>query len=805
MWKFAVGCGLVFAFWQPDHRLIALFVLPLIAMAFLGHRVVWLGSLALGIGLAALSDRGGVEVTAETPGGRVTVPVTGGRILMSIAAGLTYTGVAFPAAVALWAAAHTSDPARAWSLAVLGPAATALIWWQLRLLGGLPQLHRLMLWRNVLAGVGLAWGLVVTPVGVVLVDYWHGLSRYHLALLVPLVVLVALGYAAGLLLPAQQAAIGGWASLAARVMLLLLQGALLVQLVALRPDPVVWPAAAAIGGLLLPCFAWTMVRYGMVPAYRPALADLYRGSGGSTPDAIGRWVRDAVLRRPRRPDLTLALRFLVEEHGTLLEGTFSPTLETQRLLLSRGYPHRPGPPTADDQAIRWRELYDMAMGAIEAAALAGGNPHPAALRRYTIVRATAADFAMLLAVRRGRYDDALAHLRRSAGLWKEAGLPRVAADRPALETRLLTLVGRAVEADLLAARLAADPTLGGYQRRELHMTRAARAGEEGDRTNLTAELDAAAAVPVTRADRRALRAASRATSLGADGLGWLWAARWKLRAQADRLMTMRALLVDMPEERPLSRRQLRAARRSVPRHSPEWYLMTGLRQVTAGRDHKAYAAYSRAIAVARARNQSAWLQRALFMRAGLLVTHRRLDSAQRDLLASVAAQEDIRAAALDAAGRIAAGGPAAVVYEYAADRLLAAPLEPPDPAAVSTGGAGTALAAFALTELARSRELVYHLATAGELGPDADPDPELADRLDADRALRERIADLRARLDAAPPEEQPALADELRAARAERDRIWADVESDESDLAALRAGRPAAYPEVRDILADGAR
>src|SRR5262245_35801698 len=34
MWKFAVGCGLVFAFWQPDHRLIALFVLPLIAMAF---------------------------------------------------------------------------------------------------------------------------------------------------------------------------------------------------------------------------------------------------------------------------------------------------------------------------------------------------------------------------------------------------------------------------------------------------------------------------------------------------------------------------------------------------------------------------------------------------------------------------------------------------------------------------------------------------------------------------------------------------------------------------------------------------
>jgi hypothetical protein len=221
--------------------------------------------------------------------------------------------------------------------------------------------------------------------------------------------------------------------------------------------------------------------------------------------------------------------------------------------------------------------------------------------------------------------------------------------------------------------------------------------------------------------------------------------------------------------------------------------------------HKAYAAYSRAIGVARARNQSAWLQRALFMRAGLLVAHRRLDSAQRDLLASVAAQEDIRAAALDAAGRIAAGGPAAAVYEYAADRLLAAPLEPPDPAAVSTGGAGTALAAFALTELARSRELVYHLATAGELGPDADPDPELAERLDADLALRERIADLRARLDAAPPEEQPALADELRAARAERDRIWADVESDESDLAALRAGRPAAYPEVRDILADGAR
>jgi hypothetical protein len=297
-----------------------------------------------------------------------------------------------------------------------------------------------------------------------------------------------------------------------------------------------------------------------------------------------------------------------------------------------------------------------------------------------------------------------------------------------------------------------------------------------------------------------LRATSRTVDMGQFGLGWLWSARSQLAFQERRLAATALLLGDVGEGR-VGRRRVRFAVQAVPRKSPEWYLLSGIRHLVADRGTKAYHAYGKAIALSRDHDDTAILQQALYLRATLLVGHGALDGARRDLLAATAAADEMRAAAVDAAGRIAVGATAAMIYELAADQILEATADRPEPLAVVSGGdMSGALTAYALSELARSRELVHHLAgtVAADMGTgmatEASP---IAD----DAELRDRIAELRDRLETADEKERPALEEELRRARAARDALWSDPATEESDLAALRAGRPADYAEIRAILA----
>ncbi len=786
--KVGLACGVLFTFITPDHRVVACFVGPMLIAGALGPLLS--GPLSA-VTLGPVIDEelyAEAQVVVDTPGGRVEVPAKGQHFLMSTVDGLNHLVGAGPAAAGVWAATHTGDPALAWTVLLLGLGTTGSTWWMLRALAGLPRANRLSLAVTAFATAALAWGVAVTPVGTVLVDYWHRLGRYHLELAVPVAILVGLLALGAMTLPSQQRAFGLWVPVNQRILLTVTRGGLFVLLVAFHPDPVVWPAAAVLAGLIVLAQTSTMVRGGIASEYRPALADLYRGPGSTT--AIGVWVYDAVLRRPARPDLTLVRRLLVEEFGTLLDGTFSPTLEVHRLLL-RSSRAPVGPVSAEDQAQRWRELYDMAMGAIEAAALTG-NPHPGTVRRYTIMRALRAEFDAVLAERRGRYHDMLAHARRAVDRWAAADLPVMVSSCRLMEARALLEVGRTAEADALAARLAADPSLDGLHRRELALLRALQAMWRDDRPGVRAALDEAGSSPVTRRDRRALRATSRAVDMGQSGLGWLWSARTQLAFQERRLAAAALLLADLGEGE-VGRRQLRSAARAMPGKSPEWYLLTGLRHLFAERGTKAYHAYSKAIALSRDHDDTAILQVALYLRATLLVGYGAIDGARRDLLAATAAADEMRAAAVDAAGRIAVGGAAAAIYEVAADQILEATADRPEPlAVVSSGDVSGALTAYALSELARSRELVRHLAgtVAAQTSPVGD-----------DAELRDRIAELRDRLETADGQERLALEEELRRVRAARDALWSDPATQESDLAALRAGRPAEYAEIRAILA----
>jgi hypothetical protein len=794
--KVGLACGMLFTFITPDHRVVACFVGPLLIV---GMVAPFLSGPLSAVTVGPVVDEmlyADAQVVADTPGGRVEVPAKGQHFLMSTVDGLAYLVGAGPAAAGVWAATHTRDPALAWTVLLLGLGATGTMWWTLRALHGMPRGNRLTLAVTALATVALAWGVAVTPVGAVLVDYWHRLGRYHLELAVPLAVLVALLVLSTLTLPLQQRAFGGWIPVNQRIVLVVTQGGLLVLLIAFQPDPVVWPAAATLAGLIVLAQASTMVRTGIASEYRPSLADLYRGPGSD--NSIGVWVYDAVLRRPTRPDFTLVRRLLAEEFGTLLDEKFSPTLEVHRLLL-RPVRAPVGPVSAEDQAERWRELYDMAMGAIEAAALTG-NPHPRLVRRYTIMQALRAESDAVLAERRGRYDDMLAHARRAVDRWAAADLPVRVSSCRLTEARALVQVGRTTEADALTARLAADPMLDGLHRRELALQRALQAPQRGDPAGVRPALDEAGSSPVTRRDRRALRATSRTVDMGQFGLGWLWSARSQLAFQERRLAATALLLGDVGEGR-VGRRRVRFAVQAVPRKSPEWYLLSGIRHLVADRGTKAYHAYGKAIALSRDHDDTAILQQALYLRATLLVGHGALDGARRDLLAATAAADEMRAAAVDAAGRIAVGATAAMIYELAADQILEATADRPEPLAVVSGGdMSGALTAYALSELARSRELVHHLAgtVAADMGTgmatEASP---IAD----DAELRDRIAELRDRLETADEKERPALEEELRRARAARDALWSDPATEESDLAALRAGRPADYAEIRAILA----
>ncbi|MCW6004793.1 hypothetical protein K1W54_09365 [Micromonospora sp. CPCC 205371] len=801
-WQFfGLACGMVFAFVIPDERLVGLFAVPLLLTAQLRPLCARLPDPLVGKIIDEAWDHR-VETTVDTPGGWVVVPLKSRRRWMSAVVALTYLVAGGPAVAGFWGATHTDLP---WSgaLALLGLAASLGTWAVLGLSSGLPRMSRLMVLGGALGSAALAWGLAVSPVGAVLVSYWSSLGEHDLQLVVPLVLLVADLALLTVVLPLQQRTVGGAVSVVTRIHRVLAHTGVLVLLMVWQPDPVVWPAAATVAVLIALSHTSGYVR-GWASEYRPALTDLYVNPGAAMAGplfadnddvpahTIGVWVHDAVLRRPSRPDLTLAKCLLVEEFRTILDDRYSPTLEAYRTLARAG--RRPSPmPDSDEQAARWRRLFEMARGAIEATAL-GGSPHPVTMRRYAILCALAAEFDAMAADRRGLYHQMLVEIEKAAGLWEQADLPGHQQSCQVIRVRALYQLGRRAEAAALAARL--DETLDDYRRRDLHLLRAVQAAEDGDDVASRAALDAAASIRISRRTRRAIRVEARVAGMGTAGLRWLFSSSSYVREQSRRLAAARVLLPTTGSEEP-TRSQIRAAVRVMPRKSPEWYLMVGIHHAIAGRGVKAYRSHTKAVTLARGQGHTAALQRALYLRATLLAEYGAIEGAKRDLLASVAAQEHIRAAALDAAARIAVGGTAAQVYEYAVQQILAeVPEQPNLVATVTTGDFEPALQAFALSELARSRELVHHLANAL---PDA-ADPDLADRFARDRALRDRIEELRGRLDDAGDDDRAALAAELDAARGARDALWDDPAEEAADIAALRTGKPAAYDEIRDLL-----
>jgi hypothetical protein len=793
--RFAVGCGLVHMFWIPDHRLVALFVGPILLISLFRFRLGQILSLLAFIPFLEESTNALVEIEAQTPAGKVLVPVRARHALASTVGVLTYAVTAGPTVAALWAAPRLVDRAWAPALILLGLASTALSWWTLRQTAGVPRIHRLTQQFRILFSVALAWIIAAGPVGAVLVSYWRMLDRYYLQFAVPLLLLLGAVFLNGPLVRIQQRTVDGWAPMLTRAIWVVVQGRLFVLLTLTHPDPVVTPSAAVLSAVIVLIQVRLLARFGLAWDYRPVVADLYRAKRDMSAQEVGLWVHDAVLRRPKRPDLTLPHRFLTERFAALTDDKFGPTVELQRLFLISAGRGLSDVPSRQDYAERWLELYEMARGGIEAAAITG-NPHPAVSRRYTILCASAAELDVLIALRRGRYADMLAATRSAAGLWVQADLP--CGERAARidEVYALLQVGRHAEAEQLTSELCG--TLDGYHLRELWLVRARWAVEHDLPADFQAGMAAMAGIRVTRRDRRSLRKHARITRNPSDGWFWIGAARRRVRAQARR-ETAAGLFLSILGEQPVHRRYLRAALHSVPRKGVEWYVIKALSETEAGHDLRAYRHLSRSVALARRGDETAMLQRALHMRAAFLSAHGVMDGAVRDLYAAIAAQEDIRDAAMDAAARIAAGGTAAHLYEYATEQVLAARADRPARSTmIEAGDVGSALDAYVLSELSRSRELVRHLA---ETWPSAESATTVADRLESDHTLGEQAEELGQQLQAARGNTRRTIANQRQAALRARDAVWSRPADEAADLAELRKGRVIDYDEVRALLA----